>query len=1220
MKNIAMLIKVLILVCFISLSGSLCLYGEGKNLSLTQAEKDWLKKHPVITLAVDDTYTPKNYRNAAGNMAGISIDYMNLLAEKLNINIEFEGSVWEKALDNALKHKVDGIINADELEARKQSLSFTEIYTSYPQAVVTKKEFYGEGNFFTFKGKKIAVKKNTSQENLLLESYPLISVVSVETVLDGLKLLQEDKVDAVFDDVSVLLYHIEENYFDNLKIFFLHYDDIIGKCRIGLRNNDPILLSVFNKAIKNISENERRFIQKKWTYFNPKDELYNSIEFSEEEKIWLKNHPNIKVGVESNWAPVEYAGTDGSVKGIVSEYLTLLESVLGVTFYITNDVPWHELMRLARIKKIDMLSGVAVTEDRKEFLEFSDNYIEVPIVVFANENVSYIGNLNDLNGKKVAVGKNFAPHGFLKQNYPKIDLVLCDTLPEGIEKLSRKEVFALVDGILSISYYMKELKITNIKVAGNTPYKYKIAMGVRKDWKIFVDLINRVIRNIPETTKDSFYHKWAPISYIYKEHLFSLWKIAIPIFLFAIFFIYWNRKFSLEIKKRRLVEEKLEKAKNDFENVSSSFEEKISARTYELENTANALLSREKMYRQLFEGSKDGIVYCNLLGVIKDANQSFLDMLGYSLEELKKMTFYDITPEKWHAEEKEHTEYVMLSSGKSINYEKEYRRKDGTVFPVEMSVYKYEGDEGKTVFLWGVVRDIAERKKAEQELKKNAATFEVIFNQTFHLIGLLSPEGEIVKVNQTILDFLKKDKESVIAKKIWNVEFWQSGKEMELWLQECIEKSSNGESIRFQSTQFGYPEDKKYIDYSVTPLFNDKKEVIFLLFEGRDITELKNAQDKTIQQERKLIQANRLSALGTMIASIAHEINNPVNFISINTELLEEYIKKLNPLLTDQNLEKYLNFSKERFDKNVEEIFSALIEGSQRIKKIISDLKEFSQYRSVTVYSAFDLKEIIQKAYSIVYGSIKGKVKKIELDIAENIPKIQGDHLKIEQVVVNMINNASTALANRKDSFLKIKAFLLNSDTVRIVFSDNGCGISVDNLHNIFEPFVTTRQGCGGTGLGLSVSYGIVQEHNGNIIVYSKKDNGTCFTIDLPVGEKAVSVIDPKILLVDDKYNETKISTLNKIFKPSEIIKIHNRLPVDEYREALLLNSECDVVVSDSDNAALCNALEKLIEIEFPWVTYITLVSERINDVSNVVVLKNIGSIIEKIKSIRESY
>ena len=229
----------------------------------SEQEIAWINRHPVITLAIDNTYPPLNFVNENGEMAGLCVDFVNAFAKKAGITIDYEGSIWSIAIKKALNHEVDGIVNADATAERKERLNFTVPYVTLPSGLVTLKTTPNLESISDLAGKLVCVKNNSSQLQLIDEK-TRAEAFPIETLEAGLERVIKGEAFGVFDDVSVLGHLIAKYNFANLKINLIHHDDVVGVSRIGLRNNDPVLFSVINKAILSLTQVEKEAIQSKW--------------------------------------------------------------------------------------------------------------------------------------------------------------------------------------------------------------------------------------------------------------------------------------------------------------------------------------------------------------------------------------------------------------------------------------------------------------------------------------------------------------------------------------------------------------------------------------------------------------------------------------------------------------------------------------------------------------------------------------------------------------------------------------------------------------------------------------------------------------------------------------------------------------------------------------------------------------------------------------------
>ncbi|MFH0726744.1 MAG: GAF domain-containing protein [Pseudomonadota bacterium] len=254
--------------------------------------------------------------------------------------------------------------------------------------------------------------------------------------------------------------------------------------------------------------------------------------------------------------------------------------------------------------------------------------------------------------------------------------------------------------------------------------------------------------------------------------------------------------------------------------------------------------------------------------------------------------------------------------------------------------------------------------------------------------------------------------------------------------------------------------------------------------------------------DRHLIQSEKLSSLGLLIAGIAHEINNPNNFIFFNTPILRSYLQFLMPFADEYvsghpDLEAfgrpYSGFREDCF-----KLLDNIEHGSTRINQIVGNLREFVHERGKSSLAWIDLKQVVEKAISICLGRIKKTVKTFDVTIPENLPAFFTDPLALEQVVVNLLINAAQA-AGKTDSWVKLNISYPNGPGGEVIMevSDNGCGMDTDTQRKIFDPFFTTKAVGVGTGLGLSISHRLVTELGGRIEVRSEMGKGSGFRVIL---------------------------------------------------------------------------------------------------------------------------
>lgn len=257
-------------------------------------------------------------------------------------------------------------------------------------------------------------------------------------------------------------------------------------------------------------------------------------------------------------------------------------------------------------------------------------------------------------------------------------------------------------------------------------------------------------------------------------------------------------------------------------------------------------------------------------------------------------------------------------------------------------------------------------------------------------------------------------------------------------------------------------------------------------------------------QEQQLIQLDKLAAMGTLVSGVAHEINNPNNFVMLNTPLLEEIFQSALPIL-DAYYDQYgdfllggLKYSEMR-DK-VPMLFAGIEEGAKRIKGIVDSLKDFVRMEAPDHKQPVDINVVTRSALKLIDNLVKKSTRKLSVDMQEDLPEITGSFQRLEQVIVNLLQNACEALPNREKGIGVSTRYCPENRSVVLTVVDEGVGISKDALPRIIDPFFTTKRKMGGTGLGLSVSSGIVKDHGGTLKFESNPGSGTKAVVTLPVG------------------------------------------------------------------------------------------------------------------------
>lgn len=479
-------------------------------------------------------------------------------------------------------------------------------------------------------------------------------------------------------------------------------------------------------------------------------------------------------------------------------------------------------------------------------------------------------------------------------------------------------------------------------------------------------------------------------------------------------------------------------------------------------------------FRMIYENSRDGIVFSSVSGNIIECNKVFSDMLGYAPDELKRMNFFDLTPQRWHQWEKEEILGKRLEiKGYSDTYEKEYIHKNGEVFPVEITAYKSYDPVADKTFYWGIARDITERKKYESELIRLNKRYEAMLSSFPNgAICLYDENIRFKAVAGEILDRLGLNSADLIGK---TLEETFPAKIHKL-VRPHVKKLFSGEHIYFEVDFRGHT----LANWGV-PVKDEAGNVWEGLNYILDITELKNKEKQL--QEAKLIaeESDRLKSV--FMTNMSHELRTPLNAVIGFSELINR----------DMPIEEILEMNR------------TINESGRKLLKIIQSIIEFTVLEGKVESIKMEAQPIGELTRSIIFDFESEFAKKEQEGVSIELPdemtasktRIRTDKVKFKLLIQKLLDNALKFTSSGKINF---NVMIDDSDFV-VEVKDTGPGISADKQKLIFERFRQLDQGAtrkfGGIGLGLAISKKIADLLGGDLELESRPGEGSLFRLRL---------------------------------------------------------------------------------------------------------------------------
>lgn len=283
-----------------------------------------------------------------------------------------------------------------------------------------------------------------------------------------------------------------------------------------------------------------------------------------EEREWLTTHPKIRLGVGVSFPPYQWVDKNNdeyTFKGIVSDYVNILENRLNIKMEVVFGLNFNQALELGKKKEIDLFPCLARTPERSEFLIFTAPYISYPSVIITREDAPFIGNINDLKGRKISLVKNQFIHSLIKRNYSHLDLKIIESenAAEDLQAVSFGQAEACLIDVGVASYFIQKLRIANLKIAAPTELdKVELSMGVRDDWPILQSIIQKTLNAIPDNEKNAINQRWINVKYEpgIAQNIIIKWSLVLGILCLLIFsiFIFWTRSLQREIIIRKKIE------------------------------------------------------------------------------------------------------------------------------------------------------------------------------------------------------------------------------------------------------------------------------------------------------------------------------------------------------------------------------------------------------------------------------------------------------------------------------------------------------------------------------------------------------------------------------------------------------------------------------------------------------------------------------------------
>jgi len=558
----------------------------------------------------------------------------------------------------------------------------------------------------------------------------------------------------------------------------------------------------------------------------------------------------------------------------------------------------------------------------------------------------------------------------------------------------------------------------------------------------------------------------------------------------------------------------------------------------ELRRAQTELDTARSRYFDLYDLAPVGYLTLSAKGIILEANLAAATMLGLSRGALVKHPL-----SAFIFEEDQDVYYklrkTLLETGLPQAGELRMLKKDGSPFWARLDATAAQ-DEGGAPGCRLVLNDVSERRRIEDALVLARDELEQrVRERTTELLQANAALADKIDENTRSVEALRESRARLAAAQriahlggwdwdirsgalIWSEEVFRifgrdpAGKTPSFSeFLECTpaEDRERVEKTALQSVAEGKPfslehrivlpdGEVRHVHAVAEAIRDENGAVVRMLGTILDITDRVRAENDARVRQQQLIQADKMASLGILVAGMAHEINNPNHSIMSNVAALAEVWRDIRPIL-DRFYEDFGDFVLGGFDYSecrdkLPDMFAGALSSSKRIEGLVTELRDFARHSPREDMAPTDVNSVIKSAAILMTSVLKKSTDHFSVEYAADLPPVLGNFQRIEQVVINLVQNACQALTSREQAVSVTTAYEPSSGSVLITVCDEGGGMADETLRQLGMPFFTTKRGREGTGLGLWISFNIVHEHGGTLTFSARKGGGTRALLALP--------------------------------------------------------------------------------------------------------------------------
>jgi len=616
---------------------------------LNAGDVEWLAQQEKFRVGIHQNQVPLVFDTGEGELAGIWIDYLERLSDKLSVPVE------PYLADPAATTGNDGGQSQLLLTTRiPGSPVIPGVRHTEPLMTLTYGVFVGQGDASVrtlkdLESARVAIVANDPNQFPLLDRVENFTPVPASSVGEAVSQVLSGEADAFLGPVPVVSDYLDSAMMNGIGLAVVLNDQPV-EVVLQVPTDDRPLFRVFDRAVAALTHQEHRTVRESWLQGETPTVESNDLALNVTDQQWLRANPELKVGLRQNWPPFEFE-QDGRPAGLVVDLLERLEKDMDIRFSLEPVDSRSSAEEMLKSGEVDIIPGMSRTPRTEQDFLFTRAYVSVPIALAIRDTGRFIGDLRELRDERVGVVNRQASHDYLLINHPDLDLYPQNSVEEGLLALSNGDLDVMVTHIPAVSYTVARLGLSNLRITSITPYEYDLRLAVRKSSPELHRVLNKALSSLPASETEAVYNRWVHLDIEQRADYTVVRRIILVAIVVVLIFLYWNRKLSLEVDERirsenalRRSEDELRAAKLEAERLARQAEaasrtksEFLANMSHEIRTPMNAVIG----YSDLLYNSVKDPQQRNYLNAIRAGSRSLLmlinDILDLSRIEAGKM-------------------------------------------------------------------------------------------------------------------------------------------------------------------------------------------------------------------------------------------------------------------------------------------------------------------------------------------------------------------------------------------------------------------------------------------------------------------------------------------------------------------------------------------------------------------------------------------------------